>query len=55
MDGVKFGNSVSFERTTVGCVAAGTAVASFEVIWSTNSNLVDAVYEACVTLTATAL
>jgi hypothetical protein len=55
MDGVKFGSSVSFERTTVGCVAAGTTVASFEVIWSTNSNLVDAVYEASVTLTATAL
>ncbi len=55
MDGVKFGSTVSFERTTVGAVAAGAVVGSFEVIWPTNANLVNAVYEACVTLTATAL
>ena len=55
MDGVQFGSTVSFERTTVGCVAAGATVASFEVIWQSNANLVEAVYEACVTLNATAL
>lgn len=55
MDGVQFGSTVSFERNTVGCVAAGATVASFEVIWQSNANLVEAVYEACVTLTATAL
>ena len=55
MDGVKFSNTVSFERTTVGCVEAGAVVASFEVVWQSNANLVDAVYEASVTLTATAL
>ena len=55
MDGVQGGNRVSFVRTTVGAVAAGASVASFEVVWPTNSNLVAATYEACVTLTATSL
>ena len=55
MGGVSFGSEVSFTRTTVGAVAAGAVVDSFEVIWPTNSNLVDATYEACVVLTATSL
>ena len=53
MGGVSFGSEVSFTRTTVGAIAAGTVVDSFEVIWPTNANLVDATYEACVVLTAT--
>ena len=36
-------------------VAAGATVASFNVIWPTSAELVQAVYEARVTLTATAL
>ena len=36
-------------------MAAGSVVDSFEVIWPTNSDLVDATYEACVVLTATSL
>ena len=55
MDGVQYGSCVEFTRTTVGAVAAGTAVASFEVLWSTNASLVQAVYEASVTLSATSL
>ena len=55
MDGQKMGSSFSFNRTTEGAVAAGSVVASFEVIWPTSAELVQAVYEACVTLTATAL
>lgn len=55
MDGQSCGNTVSFSRTTVGAIAAGAVVGSFEVIWPTSANLVDATYEACVTLTATAL
>ena len=55
MGGKVFGSSVSFARQTVGYVAAGTVVESFEVIWPTSENLVQATYEACVTLTAVAL
>ena len=55
MDGQQFGQTVSFVRTTVGAIAAGAVVGSFEVVWPTNANLVNATYEACVTLTATAL
>ena len=55
MDGQSFGSTVSFARTTVGAVAAGVTVSSFEVIWPTAAELVQAVYEARVTLTATAL
>ena len=55
MGGVACGSEVSFTRTTVGAVAAGTAVESFEVIWQTNASLVEATYEACVILTATSL
>ncbi len=55
MDGKVFGSTVSFARQTVGYVAAGTVVESFEVIWPTSQNLVQATYEACVTLTAVAL
>ena len=55
MGGVACGAEVSFTRTTIGAVAAGTVVESFEVVWPTNSSLVDATYEACVVLTATSL
>ena len=55
MNGVACGSEVSFTRMTVGAVAAGTVVESFEVIWPTNANLVDATYEACVVLTATSM
>ncbi|MBP5163306.1 MAG: hypothetical protein ILP16_10075 [Spirochaetales bacterium] len=55
MGGQSCGSEVSFTRTTVGAVAAGTVVEGFEVIWPTNANLVDATYEACVVLTATSL
>ena len=55
MSGVACGSEVSFTRMTVGAVAAGTVVESFEVIWPTNSSLVDATYEACVVLTATSM
>ena len=54
MDGVQCGSSVSFTRQTVGFVAAGSVVAGFEVIWPTSENLVQATYEASVTLTAVA-
>lgn len=54
MNGRQYGSQVSFTRTTVGVVAAGSAVASFNVIWPTSAELVEATYEACVTLTATA-
>ena len=54
MNGRQFGSQVSFTRTTVGVVAAGSAVASFNVVWPTSASLVEATYEACVTLTATA-
>jgi len=53
MNGRQYGSSVSFTRTTVGAVAAGTEVASFNVVWPTSADLVPATYEACVTLTAT--
>ena len=55
LDGQSCGSEVSFERTTATAVAAGTSVASFEVIWPTNDALVKAVYQARVTLTATVL
>ena len=55
MDGVSFGSSVEFSRTTVGAVAAGTVAASFNVIWPTDASLVETTYTACVTLAATAL
>ena len=54
MDGIQCGSSVSFTRITAGYVAAGTVVAGFEVIWPTSENLVQATYEASVTLTAVA-
>ena len=54
MNGRQYGSQVIFTRTTVGVVAAGSAVASFNVIWPTSAELVEATYEACVTLTATA-
>ena len=54
MDGRQYGSSVSFTRTTVGAIAAGTQVASFNVVWPTSAELVPATYEASVTLTATA-
>ena len=53
--GQAYGNTVSFERTTTCAIAAGAVVGSFEVIWPTSANLVNATYEAVVTLTATAL
>ena len=55
MDGQKMGHTFSFSRTTEGAISAGSIVASFEVIWPTSENLVQAVYEACITLTATSL
>ena len=55
MDGQAYGSTVSFARNTSGAVAAGATVASFNVIWPTSAELVQAVYEARVTLTATAL
>ena len=55
MDGQAFGSTVSFARQTVGYVAAGTVVESFEVIWPTSANLVDATYQANVTLATAAL
>ena len=55
MGGRAFGSTVSFARQTVGYVAAGTVVESFEVVWPTSGNLVQATYEACVTLTTVAL
>ena len=51
LDGRSCGSEVSFERTTSTAVAAGTSVASFDVIWPTNEDLVKAVYQACITLT----
>ena len=55
IDGIGYGSTAEFVRTTVGAVAAGSVVESFEVIWSTDSQLVQASYMACVTLEATAL
>ena len=55
MDGEAFGSEVSFTRDTVGAVAAGTVVDSFEVIWPTSAGLAEAVYEACVVLTTTSI
>ena len=54
-DGINYGSTMSFTQTTYGPVAAGAVAASFEVLWNTDSSLVQASYEACVTLTATAL
>lgn len=54
MNGRQYGSEVSFTRTTTGVVAAGTEVASFNVVWPTSAELVPATYEASVTLTATA-
>ena len=53
--GTGYGSSVEFTKTTVGPVAAGTVAASFDVIWPTSENLVQATYTACVTLSTTAL
>ena len=55
MDGMTYGAEVSFTRITVGTVAAGTVMDSFEVIWPTNADLVEATYEACVVLTTTSI
>ena len=55
MDGQAYGSSVSFARQTVGYVAAGSSVASFEVIWPTSAALVEATYQANVTLATAAL
>ena len=55
MDGVSYGSSFSFNRVMDRAYAAGTEVGSFEVEWNTNANLIDATYEACITLVATAL
>jgi len=55
MNGVNYGSTVSFARVTAGAVAAGTVIGQFNVEWKTNANLIDATYNACVTLSATAL
>ena len=55
MGGQSCGSEVSFTRDTVGAVAAGTVVDSFEVIWPTSAGLAEAVYEACVVLTTTSI
>ena len=55
LNGRSCGSEVSFSRSTTTAVAAGTSVASFEVIWPTDDSLVKAVYHASVTLTATVL
>ena len=55
MDGQGFGSSVSFTRSTFGYIAAGTVVEGFEVVWPTSADMVQATYEACVTLTTVAL
>ena len=55
MDGVQYGSSVSFVRFVNGASAAGSVVGSFDVAWPTSAELVEATYQACVTLTATAL
>ena len=53
MNGTEFGSEVSFVRYTAGATAAGAVVGSFEVEWPTSAELVEATYQACVTLTAT--
>lgn len=55
INGIGYGATAEFVRTTVGAVAAGSVVESFEVVWSTDSQLVQASCMACVTLEATAL
>ncbi len=55
MDGKVFGSTVSFARQTSGVVSAGATVASFEVVWPTSADLVDATYQANVTLATAAL
>lgn len=55
MNGTEFGSEVSFVRYTAGATAAGAVVGSFEVEWPTSAELVEATYQACVTLTATTL
>ncbi len=55
MNGVEYGSEVSFVRYTAGATAAGAVVGSFEVEWPTSAELVEATYQACVTLTATTL
>ena len=55
MNGAEFGSEVSFVRYTAGATAAGAVVGSFEVEWPTSAELVEATYQACVTLTATTL
>ena len=55
MNGVEYGSEVSFVRYTAGATAAGAVVGSFEVEWPTSAELVEATYQACVTLTATTI
>jgi len=55
MNGEQCGSSVGFVREFKGVTAAGTTVGSFEVVWQSNASLVEATYEACITLSATAL
>ena len=55
MNGTECGSEVSFVRYTAGATAAGAVVGSFEVEWPTSAELVEATYQACVTLTATTL
>ena len=55
MNGTEFGSEVSFVRYTAGATAAGAVVGSFEVEWPTSAELVEATYQASVTLTATTL
>ena len=55
MNGVRHGSEVSFVTYTAGATAAGAVVGSFDVEWPTSAELVEATYQACVTLTATTL
>ena len=55
MDGVSFGSSADMTHSYDGIVMAGCNVGSFTVNWKTNESLVDAVYQANITLSYIAL
>lgn len=55
MDGISFGSSADITHSYDGIVMAGYNVGSFTVNWKTNENLVDAVYQANITLSYIAL
>ncbi len=55
MDGIRHGSSVSFMEDPGPAESAVSVVGSFDVLWPTAPDLVPAVYQAGITITATVL